>query len=81
LGVKVVSSEPSHWLEAIDLEIEMTLFSPTVLYPPVVTTHDRLKSSDIAFGVWAAVILIALATLSVALGMTPVVDPEACFGC
>jgi hypothetical protein len=58
----------------------MILFSPTVLYPPVVT-NDHLKSFDIVFGVWASIALIALAMLSVALGVAPVVDPEICVGC
>jgi hypothetical protein len=58
----------------------VTLFSPTILYPPL-ATHDRLNSSDIAFGAWASIILIALAMLSVALGMVPIVDPEICAGC
>jgi hypothetical protein len=52
----------------------MTLFSPTVLYPPI-ATHDRLASSDIAFGVWASVVLLGLAMLSVALGIAPLADP------
>jgi hypothetical protein len=57
------------------LETGMILFSPTVLYPPVATKHDRLKSFDIVFGVWASIMLIVLAMLSVALGVAPVVDP------
>jgi hypothetical protein len=57
----------------------MTLFSPTVLYPPI-ARHGRLNSTDIAFGVWASIILIALAMLSVAVGVVPVVDPQIC-GC
>ena len=52
----------------------MTLLSPTVLYPPI-ATHDRLTSSDIAFGVWASIILIALALVSVVLGVAPLADP------
>ncbi len=58
----------------------MTLFSPTALYPPI-ATHDRLASADIAFGVWASIILIALAMLSVALGVAPIVDPEIWTAC
>jgi hypothetical protein len=59
----------------------VTLFSPTALYPPI-ATHDRLvDSADIAFGVWASIILIALAMLSAALGVAPIVDLEICFGC
>jgi len=52
----------------------MTLFSPTVLYPPI-ATRDRRISSDITFGVWASVVLIGLAIVSVALGVAPLVDP------
>jgi hypothetical protein len=52
----------------------MTLFSPTVLYPPI-ATRDRRISSDIVFGVWASVVLIGLAILSVALGAVPLADP------
>jgi hypothetical protein len=58
----------------------VTLFSPTALYPPF-SRHDRLDSADIAFGVWASIILIALAMLSAALGVAPIVDPEICIGC
>jgi hypothetical protein len=58
----------------------VTLFSPTALYPPI-ATRDRLDSADIAFGVWASVILIALAMLSAALGVAPIVDPGICTGC
>lgn len=52
----------------------MTLFSPTVLYPPI-AVRDRRISSDIAFGVWALTALIGLAIVSVALGVSPIVDP------
>ena len=52
----------------------MALFSLTVLYPPM-ATHNRLSSADTAFGVWASIILIALATLSISLGIAPIVDP------
>ena len=52
----------------------MTLFSPTVLYPPTARL-GRLNSSDIAFSVWASITLIGLALLSVALGLAPIVDP------
>ncbi len=62
------------WFEAIDLETDMTLFSPTVLYPPI-AMQDRRISWDIAFGVWASTVLIGLAIVSVALGVAPVVDP------
>lgn len=58
----------------------MVLFSPTVLYPPI-ATRDRLNSADIAFGVWASIILIALALLSFSLGIPPIVDPGLCIGC
>ena len=64
----------------MDLETNMTRFSPTVLYPPV-ATNDHLKSFDIVFGAWASIALIALAMLSVALGVAPVVDPAICLGC
>jgi hypothetical protein len=53
----------------------MTLFSPTVSCPPN-ATHDRLSfSRDIAFGVWASVILPGLAMLSVAPRVAPLADP------
>jgi len=52
----------------------MTLFSPTVLYPPI-AVHDRRISSDIVFGVWASTVLIGLAIVSVALGVAPIIDP------
>ena len=58
----------------------MTLFSPTVLYPPTARL-GRPNSSDIAFSVWASIILIGLALLSVALGVAPIVDPQICAGC
>jgi hypothetical protein len=44
------------------------------LYPPI-ATRDRRISSDIVFGVWASVVLIGLAILSVALGAVPLADP------
>jgi hypothetical protein len=37
--------------------------------------RDRRGSSDIAFVVWAPVILIGLAIVSIASGVAPVVDP------
>jgi hypothetical protein len=53
----------------------MTLFSSTVLYRPI-GMPDRRISSDIGFGVWAAVVLIGLlAIVSVTLGVAPVADP------
>jgi hypothetical protein len=52
----------------------MTLFSPTVLYPPI-AMDDRRNSSDIAFGVWASIVLTGLAIVAIALGVAPVVDP------
>ena len=58
----------------------MTLFSPTVLYPPI-ATHNRLASSDTVFGISALIILTALAVLSAALNVVPIVDPEICIGC
>jgi hypothetical protein len=63
------------------LETGMILFSPTFLYPPVATKHDHLKSFDITFGVWASIILIALAMLSIALGVAPLVDPQISIVC
>jgi hypothetical protein len=35
----------------------------------------QLNSSDIAFGVWASIILIALALISAASGVAPLGDP------
>ena len=52
----------------------MTLFSPTILYRRV-PMQDRQNSSEIGFGVWASIVLIGLAIVSVALGVAPVVDP------
>ena len=52
----------------------MAFFSPALLYPPT-ARHDRLISSDIAFGVWGSIILVALALISVASGVAPVADP------
>jgi hypothetical protein len=52
----------------------MTLFSSTILYPRV-SKQDRQNLSEIGFGVWASIILIGLAIVSVALGVAPVVDP------
>ena len=53
----------------------MGLFLPTLhdrqFLPEL---HDRRNSSDLAFVVWAAVILIGLAIASVALGVAAV-DP------
>jgi hypothetical protein len=56
------------------LETNMTLFSPKVLYRRI-AIRDRRISSDTAFGVWASVVLIGLAIVSVTLGVAPVVDP------
>jgi hypothetical protein len=65
-----------HSLDSKELiwETDMTLFSPTVLYPPI-AMHDRRIFSDIVFGVWASTVLIGLAIVSVALGVAPIVDP------
>jgi len=52
----------------------MTLFSPTVSYPAI-AMHDRPDSSDTAFAVWASVVLMGLAIVAVALGMSPAPDP------
>jgi hypothetical protein len=35
----------------------------------------------VTFGVWASIILITLAMLSVALGAAPIRDPQICAGC
>ena len=67
-------SDDTMIVRRIDLEADMTLFSPTVLYPSI-AMQDRGISSDIAFGVWAAVILTGLAIASIAAGVAPVVDP------
>jgi hypothetical protein len=37
--------------------------------------QDRKNSSEIDFGVWASIVLIGLAIVSVASGVVPVVDP------
>ena len=55
-------------------ETNMTLFAPTVFYRRIAVRGRRI-SSKIAFGVWASVGLIALAIISVTLGIAPVVDP------
>lgn len=68
------SSDDTVIVRRIDLDTDMTLFSPTVLYPSI-AMQDRRVSSDIAFGAWAAVVLIGLAIVSVTLGVAPVVDP------
>ncbi len=53
----------------------MTLFSPIVSYPPI-AKHDRPDWSDTDLGVWASIVLIGLlAIISIALGMSPVIDP------
>jgi uncharacterized membrane protein YadS len=52
----------------------MTLFSPTVLYRGIAMRGRRI-SWDIALGVWASVILIGLAIVSITLGVAAVVDP------
>jgi hypothetical protein len=36
--------------------------------------QDRQNSSEIAFGVWASIVVIGLAIVSVALGVAPIVD-------
>ena len=51
----------------------MTLFSRTVLYRRI-AMGDRRISLDIAFGVWASVILIGLAFVSITLWVATVVD-------
>jgi hypothetical protein len=52
----------------------MTLFSSTILSRRV-PIQDRQKSCEIDFGVWASIVLIGFAIVSVALGVAPVVDP------
>jgi len=37
--------------------------------------RDRKKRTDIIFVVWAAIILVGLALLSIALGVAPLADP------
>ena len=61
------------------METNMTLFSPTVLYRRV-AMRDRRISSDIAFGVWALVVVIGLVVVSVTLPIAPVVDPTVLLG-
>jgi hypothetical protein len=56
------------------LEKDMTLFSSTILSRRV-PMQDRQISSEIDFGVWASIVLIGLAVVSVALGVAPAVDP------
>jgi hypothetical protein len=40
-----------------------------------VPMQDRQNSFEVDFGVWASIVLIGLAIVSVALGVAPVVDP------
>jgi len=56
------------------LEIDMTLFSSTILSWRV-PMQGRQNSSEIDFGIWASIVLIGLAIVSVASGVAPVVDP------
>jgi hypothetical protein len=56
------------------LEIDMTLFSSTILSRRV-PMQGRQNSSEIDFGIWASIVLIGLAIVSVASGVAPVVDP------
>ena len=63
----------------MDLETNMTLFSPTVLYGRI-AKRDRRISQDIAFGVWASVVLIGLVIVSVTLPVAPVVGPTVLLG-
>ena len=37
--------------------------------------RDRKKRTNIAFGVWAAIILVGLALLSITLGVAPLAEP------
>jgi len=52
----------------------MTMFSSTILYQRV-PMEDRREASEIAFGVWASIVLAGLAIISIALGMSPAADP------
>ncbi len=52
----------------------MTLFSSTILSRRV-PMQGRQNSSEIDFGIWASIVLIGLAIVSVASGVAPVVDP------
>jgi len=52
----------------------MVILSSTAAYSSI-PVHDRRNSSDIAFGVWASIVLIGLAIVSIALGVAPVADP------
>ena len=63
----------------MDLEADMTLFSPTVLYRRT-AMRDRRISQDIAFGVGALVVLIGLVIVSVTLPVAPVADPTVLLG-
>ena len=67
----------------MDLEIDMEFLSSSRLHPPI-ARHTasssafsliRLNASDIAFGFWASIILIALALISAAVGVAPLADP------
>src|SRR5215468_8495829 len=69
-GVKA----PSIIVRPINLETDMTLFSPTISYPPI-SMHDRPNSPDVASAVWASIVVIGLAIAAVALGIASVVDP------
>jgi hypothetical protein len=59
----------------------MTFLSSTIPYLSStipyrhVQIQDRRASSDFAFGVWASIVLIGLAIISVALGTAPIADP------
>jgi hypothetical protein len=63
----------------MDLETNMTLFSPTVLYRRI-AMRDRRISVDIAFGVWALAVVIGLVIVSVTLPVAPIVDPTVLVG-
>jgi hypothetical protein len=54
-----------------DLEVAMAVVSEISR----VLIRDRQDSPDINFGVWASVVLLGLAILSIALGIAPVEDP------
>jgi len=42
---------------------------------PRAPTHERRNPSDLAFAIWAAIVLTGLAIVSVALGVAQGVDP------
>jgi hypothetical protein len=75
----------------MDLEIDMAflhtvLYSPIATHDTAsatsgrprnsgVSSSIRLNSSEVVFGVWASIILMALALISAAVGVAPLADP------